>query len=66
MNIASTLLTQPGAQDASARLKSNYSYETALSNGGYATDRSYVQKMVAVSRSPLMSEVLRSLGVTEQ
>jgi flagellar protein FlgJ len=42
------------------------SYATALANGGYATDRSYVQKMVAVSRSPLMSEVLHSLGVTEQ
>jgi flagellar protein FlgJ len=42
------------------------SYATALANGGYATDRSYVQKMVAVSRSPLMSEVLQSLGVTEQ
>ena len=42
------------------------SYATALANGGYATDRGYVQKMVAVSRSPLMSEVLRSLGVTEQ
>lgn len=41
-------------------------YATALANGGYATDRGYVQKMVAVSRSPLMSEVLRSLGVTEQ
>jgi peptidoglycan hydrolase FlgJ len=41
-------------------------YATALSKGGYATDQGYVQKMVAVSRSPLMSEVLQSLGVTEQ
>jgi len=42
------------------------SYATALAKGGYATDQSYAQKMVAVSRSPLMSEVLQSLGVTEQ
>ena len=42
------------------------SYATALAKGGYATDQGYVQKMVAVSRSPLMSEVLQSLGVTEQ
>jgi peptidoglycan hydrolase FlgJ len=42
------------------------SYATALVNGGYATDRNYIGKMVAVSRSPLMSEVLQSLGVTEQ
>jgi flagellar protein FlgJ len=48
-----------GAQDVS-------SYATALVNGGYATDRNYIAKMVEVSRSPLMSEVLQSLGVTEQ
>lgn len=51
--------TAVGAPDVS-------SYASALVNGGYATDRNYINKMVAVSRSPLMSEVLQSLGVTEQ
>jgi flagellar protein FlgJ len=52
----------PGAVGAS----SIANYASALARGGYATDPSYAQKIVAISRSPLMSEVLQSLGVTEQ
>lgn len=40
-------------------------YAQALAQGGYATDPSYADKIVSISRSPLMADVLRGIGVAE-
>jgi len=48
----------PGAIGA----RSVSDYATALASSGYATDRAYAAKMTAIAQSPLMADVLQSLG----
>jgi len=38
-------------------------YAAALASGGYATDPAYAAKLTAIAQSPLMTDVLQSLGV---
>lgn len=40
-------------------------YAQALAQGGYATDPAYADKIISISRSPLMADVLRGIGVAE-
>jgi len=47
----------PGQQSVSG-------FAQALQAGGYATDRNYAAKIVNLSQSPLMQQVLQSLGAT--
>ena len=39
-------------------------FATALQQGGYATDSHYAAKIVSISQSPMMAQVLDALGVT--
>lgn len=38
-------------------------FATALQSGGYATDQNYARKIEQIANSPLMSQVLQSVGV---
>lgn len=40
-------------------------YARALARGGYATDPAYADKIISISRSPLMADVLRGIGAAE-
>jgi flagellar protein FlgJ len=39
-------------------------FATALQSAGYATDTSYASKIISISQSPLMQQVLRAVGQT--
>ncbi|HUW80213.1 MAG TPA: glucosaminidase domain-containing protein [Acidocella sp.] len=41
-------------------------FARALQQAGYATDTNYAAKIISISRSPLMSQVLQAVGGTEQ
>ncbi len=54
-------LIQSGYQNATGQ-NTVAGFAQALQNGGYATDQNYAAKIIKIAQSPLMAQVLKSVG----